>query len=64
MQAKPARHPQWAVYPFVNGWAQIGNAPPYVLTGGVSYACLNTANFAKRTLEARGVRCYVELIDA
>lgn len=35
---------------------------PYVLTGGTSYADLNTANSAMRWLNKRGISCHLEVL--
>lgn len=39
------------------------DATPYFMTVGHSYADLNTANHAMRDLNARGVRCHMEVFD-
>jgi len=55
----------WAILPLLSPHSGDlrRNAAPYVLTEGFSASCLNIANFAKRTLEARGVACFVDLIN-
>lgn len=37
---------------------------PYLITTGVSYADLNTANHAMRVLNRRGIRCHLEVLDS
>lgn len=39
------------------------DATPYMFTIGHSYADLNTANHAMRVLNARGIRCHLEIYD-
>jgi len=53
----------WIVSPLLAPWRgdMRRNATPYVITGGTSWADYNTALSAKRTLEARGVACYVDV---
>lgn len=55
---------QWAVVPDIRHWHgdQRRNWSPYVLTGGMSYTCLNSAQWAAKVLRQRGIGCYVELI--
>lgn len=36
---------------------------PYFTTIGLSYGDLNMANFAMRELNARGIRCHMEVFD-
>ena len=36
---------------------------PYLVTIGTSYADLNTANSAMRTLRSRGIACHLEIVD-
>ena len=53
----------WIVSPLLAPWRgdMRRNATPYVITGGTSWADYNTALSAKRTLEARGIACYVDV---
>lgn len=37
---------------------------PYFITTGISYADLNTANNAMRTLNKRGIACHMEVFDS
>lgn len=56
---------QWAVVPDIRHWRgdQRRNHAPYMLTGGLSYGCLNWAQWAARELRARKIACYVEIIN-
>lgn len=55
----------WAVLPLLSPWNgdMRRNGAPYVLTGGLTADCLNVANMAKRILTARGIACYVEVME-
>lgn len=55
---------QWAVVPDIRHWRgdQRRDWSPYVFTGGMSYGCLNVAQWAADKLRKRGIGCYVEMI--
>lgn len=55
---------QFAVMPDIRHWH--GDLrrdwSPYFVTGGLSYACLNTAQWGAMHLRKRGISCYLEVI--
>lgn len=65
MQDRMSKSSQWAVIPDLRPWHGDlrRDRSPYVLTGGISYGCLNAAQFAAHALRCKGVSCYVEMID-
>lgn len=56
---------QWAVIPDIRPWRGdlARDWSPYVLTGGISWSALHTAQSAAHILRRRGTPCYVEMID-
>jgi len=55
---------QWAVIPDIRPWRgdQARDWTPYYFSGGISWACLHSAQFAAGKLRKIGIPCYVDMV--